>query len=115
MTIGLIFAPANFIELLGDISGLKFVNGTLGKLSVIHIFSKSRSNLAKEAKKTMSHIMEGGFVWISWPKQAAKVATDLNENVIRDIILPLGFVDVKVCAIDAIWSGLKLVRRKADK
>ncbi len=55
----------------------------------------------------------GGFIWVSWPKKAAKVATDITEDTIRDVALPLGLVDVKVCAIDAIWSGLKLMRRRS--
>ena len=53
-----------------------------------------------------------GFVWVSWPKKASKVPTDIDENVIREICLPMGLVDVKVCAVDAVWSGLKLMIRK---
>ena len=55
----------------------------------------------------------GGFIWVSWPKKASKVATDITEDVIRDVCLPMGLVDLKVCAIDATWSGLKLMRRRA--
>ena len=57
-------------------------------------------------------IAPDGQVWVSWPKQAAKVPTDITEDTIRELALPLGFVDTKVCAIDAVWSGLKLVIRK---
>ena len=56
-----------------------------------------------------------GMVWVSWPKKASKVATDISEDVVREIALPLGLVDVKVCAIDAVWSGLKLVRRRSAR
>lgn len=59
-----------------------------------------------------TQLMPGGFVWISWPKKASKMPTDITEDTIREIALPLGFVDVKVCAVSEIWSGLKLVIRK---
>ena len=55
-----------------------------------------------------------GFIWVSWPKKASKVPTDITEDTIRDVCLPMGLVDVKVCAVDAIWSGLKLMKRKAQ-
>jgi hypothetical protein len=58
---------------------------------------------------------ESGFVWVSWPKKAAKVETDITEDTIREIALPLGFVDVKVCAVSEVWSGLKLVVRKGER
>ena len=56
-----------------------------------------------------------GFIWVSWPKKAAKVPTDITEDTIRDIILPIGLVDVKVCAVDAVWSGLKLMIRRSER
>ena len=78
-----------------------------------HIFVTERSAL--EAKlAALRHLIEpAGFIWVSWPKKAARVATDITEDVIRDVCLPMGLVDVKVCAIDATWSGLKLTRRRA--
>ena len=60
----------------------------------------------------MNLIARDGMIWISWPKKAAKVATDITEDVIREVVLPIGLVDVKVCAVDETWSGLKLVIRK---
>jgi hypothetical protein len=60
----------------------------------------------------MKSIKQDGMIWISWPKKTPGVATDVTEDVIRAIALPLGLVDVKVCAVDATWSGLKLVTRK---
>ena len=71
--------------------------------------------LEVELRLLLPVLDRAGFIWVSWPKQAAKVATDITEDVIRAIALPLGLVDVKVCAVDANWSGLKLVIRKSER
>jgi len=78
----------------------------------IHLFTTARSLLEALAQPLMNLIARDGMIWVSWPKKAAKVATDITEDVIRTVVLPLGLVDVKVCAVDATWSGLKLVIRK---
>lgn len=78
----------------------------------IHGFTASRAVLEKAAKPLMSAITRDGMIWISWPKKASKVPTDITEDVIREVVLPIGLVDVKVAAVDEIWSGLKLVIRK---
>ena len=75
-------------------------------------FTASRAVLEKAAKLLMEQIDRDGTVWISWPKKASKVPTDITEDVIRDVVLPIGLVDVKVAAVNEIWSGLKLVIRK---
>jgi hypothetical protein len=80
-----------------------------------HIFLTDRAVLAKELKRLRGLLASDGVVWVSWPKKAAKVVTDVTEDVIRAEALPLGFVDVKVCALDAVWSGLKLVIRKSER
>ncbi|WP_332686838.1 DUF3052 domain-containing protein [Devosia sp.] len=79
---------------------------------VIHLFTSVRAVLEALAQRLMDLIVRDGMIWVSWPKKAAKVATDITEDVIRAVVLPLGLVDVKVCAVDATWSGLKLVIRK---
>jgi hypothetical protein len=81
-------------------------------LDVAHIFKTDRAALADDLAALRRLLDPAGFVWVSWPKKASKVATDIDENVIREICLPMGWVDVKVCAVDAIWSGLKLMIRK---
>jgi hypothetical protein len=81
-------------------------------MDVAHVFLADRSSLEPLLKKLRRQIAADGMVWVSWPKKASKVPTDLTENVIREAALPLGFVDVKVCAVDETWSGLKLVIRK---
>jgi hypothetical protein len=63
----------------------------------------------------MPLLAASGMIWVSWPKKASKVPTDITEDTIRDVCLPMGLVDVKVCAVDAIWSGLKLMKRKAPR
>ena len=79
---------------------------------LVHLFVTQRSVLAKEAQRLRKLLGPGAVLWISWPKKAAKVATDITEDTIREVVLPMGWVDVKVCAVDATWSGLKLVVRK---
>lgn len=79
---------------------------------LVHGFTASRKVLEDNAKPLMDAIARDGSIWISWPKKASKVATDITEDVIREVVLPIGLVDVKVAAIDATWSGLKLVIRK---
>lgn len=86
--------------------------GAAGAPEAAHIFTTSRAELADLLAELRTAIAPAGFVWASWPKQAAKVATDITEDVIREVALPMGWVDVKVCAVDAVWSGLKLVIRK---
>lgn len=78
----------------------------------VHLFTTARAVLEGLAQPLMNLIARDGMIWVSWPKKAAKVATDVTEDVIREVVLPLGLVDVKVCAVDEVWSGLKLVIRK---
>jgi len=79
---------------------------------IVHGFTASRKVLEDAAKPFVGAIRRDGMVWISWPKKASKVPADITEDVIREVLLPVGLVDVKVAAIDAVWSGLKLVIRK---
>jgi hypothetical protein len=81
-------------------------------IDAAHIFVTERSALEAEVHHLLPLLERSGFIWVSWPKKAAKVPTDITEDMIREIVLPLGLVDVKVCAVDAIWSGLKLMIRK---
>nr|WP_183263505.1 DUF3052 family protein [Aminobacter niigataensis] len=79
---------------------------------VVHAFTRRRADLDGNVGTFKKMIAPDGAVWISWPKKASKIATDITEDVIRDVALPKGLVDVKVCAVDTVWSGLKLVIRK---
>ncbi len=78
----------------------------------VHGFTVSREVLQDNARPLMEAIDRNGTIWISWPKKASKVPTDITEDVIREVVLPIGLVDVKVAAVSEIWSGLKLVIRK---
>lgn len=77
-----------------------------------HIFVTEREDMESRLATLREMIDPAGQVWVSWPKKVSKVETDITEDTIREVALPLGFVDIKVCAVDAIWSGLKLVIRK---
>jgi hypothetical protein len=79
---------------------------------LIHGFTASRAVLENSAKPLMNSITRSGTIWVSWPKKASNLPTDITEDVIREVVLPIGLVDVKVCAVSDIWSGLKLVIRK---
>lgn len=82
-------------------------------LAAAHVFHTSAAKLGADLKKLRGLLAPDGMVWVSWPKRAAKMDTDITEDTIRALALPMGFVDVKVCAVDETWSGLKLVVRKA--
>ena len=82
------------------------------EIDVAHVFVTRRSQLEKHLASLRSKLSPTAAVWVSWPKQASKVPTDITEDTIREVALPLGFVDIKVCAVDEVWSGLKLVVRK---
>jgi hypothetical protein len=83
-----------------------------GGFDFIHLFVKDAASLARDLPKLEPRLLEGGMIWVSWPKKASRLFRDLTEDGVRKVCLPLGLVDVKVCAVDADWSGLKLYRRK---
>lgn len=83
-----------------------------GPIDLVHAFCTEAERLRAAAPRLMAAIRPDGMIWISWPKKASKRPTDITEDVIRSVILPIGLVDVKVCAVDEVWSGLKLVIRK---
>jgi hypothetical protein len=106
-------APANYSSLLAPLPAGARVSTRLAKApAFVHFFATSRADLASRLQQLRGTLVPNGVVWVSWPKRTAKVPTDITEDVIRAVALPLGFVDVKVCAVDDTWSGLKLVIRK---
>jgi hypothetical protein len=82
------------------------------RVDIVHLFTRSAGELSAKLHKFRDRIRDDATVWVSWPKKSSKVPTDITEDVIREVALPLGFVDVKVCAVDEVWSGLKLVIRR---
>jgi len=95
--------------------GVRISSRLRGGVDLWHLFTTSRSELARVVPRAMREIRPGGMIWVSWPKRASGVTTDVTEDVVREVVLPLGLVDVKVCAVDATWSGLKLVVRKTGR
>ena len=83
-----------------------------GSFDFIHVFVRTTADLARDLPKLEPRLATGGMIWVSWPKKTSKLFVDLTEDGIRKLCLPMGLVDVKVCAVDADWSGLKLYRRK---
>ena len=92
---------------------LDLLEAPVPPVDAAHVFVVERVDLEAKLAQLLPLLAPAGFIWVSWPKKAAKVATDITEDVIREVCLPMGLVDVKVCAVDAVWSGLKLVIRKA--
>jgi hypothetical protein len=84
-------------------------------IDAAHIFVTERADLDAKLTQLLPLLEPAGMIWVSWPKKAARVPTDITEDVIREICLPMGLVDVKVCAVDATWSGLKLVVRRQNR
>ena len=84
-------------------------------LEMAHLFVTQKRELAEHLNFLRGVMAQDGTVWVSWPKKASGVSTDITEDTVREVCLPLGFVDVKVCAVDAVWSGLKLVIRKSER
>lgn len=106
-------APAHYLSLLGELpASVKLAKQLRGEVDFIHLFITERRLLEAEIPQCMKQLQHDGMIWVSWPKKASKVQTDITEDVIREVILPLGLVDIKVCAVDEVWSGLKLVIRK---
>jgi len=105
--------PSNYHELLEPLPpDVAFLARPTRTVDLIHVFAAERAVLARRLIRHRKLLKDDGVIWVSWPKKAAKVATDITEDVVRTLALPLGLVDVKVCAVDDIWSGLKLVIRK---
>jgi hypothetical protein len=114
--IALIGAPRGYRTTLGTLPpGVRVVATLRGSLPLIQFFTKRRAALGRSFPALKRALAVDGALWVSWPKQASGVATDLTEDGVRALALAHGLVDVKVCAVDAVWSGLKLVRRLKDR
>jgi hypothetical protein len=109
-------APASYREIVGQLpEGATLAARLKAPLDMVHLFATEAAGLARALKGFRRAIAPDGMIWVSWPKKASGVATDLSDVVVRDIALPLGLVDIKVCAIDATWSGLKFVIPKNQR
>ena len=109
-------APEGFRSLLApEPPGVAWVRALSGALDVIVLFAPRKTALERSFARAARTLTPAGMLWVAWPKAASGIPTDLNENVVRAHGLATGLVDVKVCAIDDVWSGLKFVRRLADR
>jgi hypothetical protein len=107
------YAPDDYAQLLKPVPpGVVFEKKVSQHTDIVHVFSDKKSSLKAELVALRKSIRSDAVVWVSWPKKASKVQTDITEDTVRELALPLGFVDVKVCAVSEVWSGLKLVVRK---
>ena len=114
--IRLINSPENYFDLLGELpSDLKFIQRKSKEVDFIHLFAKDIKTFEKYFYKIKDEIKKDGMIWVSWYKKASKIPTDMSEDVIRNTAIANGLVDVKVCAVDERWSGLKIVWRKENR
>ncbi len=102
-------------ELKAELAACEIASDGKLPLDFAMFFTKSRTALAKEFKQIAKLLAPAGMLWVSWPKKSSGVTTDLDENIVRDVGLAVGLVDVKVCAVTEVWSGLKFVRRVKDR
>jgi len=107
-------APEDYARLVAPLpQGARITTRLAADTDMAHIFSTRRQQLDRRLRATLPKLRQDGAIWVSWPKKSARVPTDISEDTVRELALPLGLVDVKVCAVDDTWSGLKLVIRKA--
>jgi hypothetical protein len=115
-TVAAINAPENYAELLHPLpDNVKIVSEAKLSSDMVHLFTKSRDELFSGLAKYKDLIKPDGMIWVSWYKKAAKLPTEITEDLIREAAFPLGLVDIKVCAVDEKWSGLKLVIRRENR
>ncbi|SRR5260221_13372708 len=109
-------APKNYAVLVAPLpTGVKIEPRLGGEADLMHFFVTSKAKLAAALRNALQRMRPDAAIWVSWPKKSSKVPTDITEDTIREVALPLGLVDVKVCAVDETWSGLKLVIRKENR
>ena len=112
----LLNAPGNYLQLVSPLpDGVQIAPQITSHTDVIHIFSTKKEELSQALHTCLEKMRPNGMIWVSWPKKSSKVPTDITEDTIREVALPLGLVDIKVCAVDDVWSGLKLVIRKEKR
>lgn len=113
MRMAVVESPSDYPAIVGALPpGVSCTDVVDRTTDLVHLFATKRAALSRHLAGLRKKLREDAAIWVSWPKKAARVPTDLTEDTIRDVALPLGFVDIKVCAVSAVWSGLKLVVRK---
>lgn len=106
-------APKNYRQLVRE--RMTLVTRLDGSADTVHVFATKRARLEEALRSCMAKMRQDAALWVSWPKRSSKVDTDITEDTIRSLALPMGLVDIKVCAVDETWSGLKLVVRRENR
>ena len=106
-----IHPPDHYEELVTGATDVRFMKRAKSA-DTVHLFCRSRGDLDRSIERAIDRVADGGMLWVSWPKKTSPLFRDLTEGQIRQVVLPYGWVDVKVCAVDVDWSGLKFLRRR---
>jgi hypothetical protein len=115
-SVAAIDAPQNYRSLIDPLpDGVRIADEAVAGADLVHLFTNSRDGLFSGLADLRNVIKQDGAIWVSWYKKAAKLATEITEDTVREAAFPLGLVDIKVCAVDEKWSGLKLVIRKENR
>ena len=116
LRVRLVQAPEDYFSLCGfDAAQVALIARKTVGCDFTHIFATQRAQLERDLPSLIAGLADKGVLWISWPKKSARIATDITEGTLREIVLPLGLVDIKVCAVNEVWSALKFVRRRMDE
>ncbi len=116
MIVHVVNAPGDYAALVDPLpENVVILSRAEHELDLVHVFSKSRSELRAMLKTLQKKIKQSGIIWVSWPKKSSGIPSEVTEDTVREFALPLGLVDIKVCAVDETWSGLKLVIRKENR
>ena len=112
-TLKLVGAPEAYADWIAPLPAGAVVDADAAVADLVHLFVSDRAGLERGAAPALAAVSPGGMLWVSWPKKTSPLFRDLTEDGLREVLLPTGWVDVKVCAVSADWSGLKFLRRKA--
>jgi Protein of unknown function (DUF3052) len=116
MVVRVVNAPGDYAALVDPLpEGVVISSKAASELDLVHVFTRSRSDLLESLMTYQKKIKQNGIIWVSWPKKASGIPSEITEDTVREVALPLGLVDIKVCAVDETWSGLKLVIRKENR
>jgi hypothetical protein len=109
-------APQNYSELIAPLpAGVQTVSRMNATTDLAHLFATRRAELSAALSSARRAMRDDAVIWVSWPKKSSGVASEITEDVVRELAFPLGLVDIKVCAVDETWSGLKLMLRKSER
>lgn len=116
LRVWLVGAPREYADWLGELpASVVLATRPTATIAAAHVFVTRRADLVRRLGALRRTLVPDGFVWVSWPKRASGVPSEVGEDTIRELALPLGFVDVKVCAVSDVWSGLRLVIRRSER